>query len=357
LRRGNHETPGAEVQPGFFAVLCRDESAARQNLPNPSAPSVQPAGATSGRRLALARWLTDWSSPAGALVARVRVNRIWQHLFGKGIVETSENLGRSGAPPSHPELLDWLACRFVADGCKTKPLVKLLVMSAVYRQASSPSGDPVSADASAASSPRDVDPANRLLARMPLRRLEAEIVRDAILATSGQLNLSLGGPALALEVRPDGMVVLQSPDPASLAATTRRSLYVLARRHYHLSLLGVFDQPTMSMNCPNRQQSAVVSQSLTMLNDQMILEAADKFAARVIGSAASGDAAAQIGLAFKMALSRQPGTQEMAWSQELLSQQAAELAAENLPRDEAARKSLAHLCHMLLGSNEFLYVP
>ncbi|MEX0977289.1 MAG: DUF1553 domain-containing protein, partial [Pirellulales bacterium] len=205
LRRGNHETPGAEVAPGFFSVLCSSESAAGSVAPDgPAAP--RPAGQTSGRRLALAHWLTDWNSPAGALVARVRVNRIWQHLFGKGIVETSENLGLSGAQPTHPELLDWLACRFVADGCKTKPLVKLLVTSAVYRQASSP--DAASADAASLSSPLEVDPANHLLSRMPLRRLEAEIVRDAILATSGQLDLALGGPALPLEVRPDGMVIL-----------------------------------------------------------------------------------------------------------------------------------------------------
>jgi Protein of unknown function (DUF1553)/Protein of unknown function (DUF1549)/Planctomycete cytochrome C len=357
LKRGNFATPGVEVQPGFFAVLCSGESAAGKNVANATVRSGQPAGATSGRRLALARWLTDWSSPAGALAARVRVNRIWQHLFGHGIVETTENLGRSGAGPSHPELLDWLACRFVADGCRTKPLIKLLVMSAVYRQASTGARDAAPADASSTGSPGTVDPANRLLARMPLRRLEAEIVRDAILATSGQLDPSLGGPALPLEVRPDGMVVMQSPDPAHPEATCRRSLYVLARRHYHLSLLGVFDQPTMSMNCPNRQQSAVVSQSLTMLNDQVILDAADKFAARVMASAGAGEAAAQIGLAFKMALSRPPNGEEMAWSQELLSQQAAAAAAESQPSDVVAKKSLAHLCHMLLSSNEFLYVP
>ena len=343
LRRGNHETPGAEVEPGFFGVLCSTDSSA-----SPAAP--RPAGQTSGRRLALAHWLTDWNSPAGALVARVRVNRIWQHLFGKGIVETSENLGVSGARPTHPELLDWLACRFVADGCRTKSLVKLLVTSAVYRQASS------SAAASSDDSLR-IDPANHLLWRMPLRRLEAELVRDAILSASGQLELSFGGPALPLEVRPDGMVILQSATPAAAASNSRRSLYVLARRHYHLSLLGVFDQPTMSTNCPNRQQSAVVSQSLAMLNDELVLAAADKFAARVIASAPTSDAAARVALSFRIALNRDPSAQEIAWSQELLSQQAAELAGMNLPVEEAAKKVLAHLCHMLLGTNEFLYVP
>ncbi|MEX0679318.1 MAG: DUF1549 and DUF1553 domain-containing protein [Pirellulales bacterium] len=347
LVRGNHETPGAEVQPGYFAVLSSRESETNAKPPGGTPGSPQPAGQTSGRRLALARWLTDWSSPAGALAARVRVNRIWQHLFGKGIVETTENLGVSGAVASHPELLDWLACRFVADGRKIKPLVKLLVTSAVYRQASTPT----TADAS------KVDPANRLLGRMPLRRLEAEIVRDALLAAGGGLDPALGGPSLPLEVRPDGMIVLQAENKPGTTNRSRRSLYVLARRHYHLSLLGVFDQPTMSTNCPNRQQSAVVSQSLTLLNDALVIDAAEKFAARVIDSPGAGDSAGQISLAFRMALGREPSAKEMAWSQELLSQQSAELAGSEVPGEKAPEKPLAHLCHMLLSSNEFLYVP
>ena len=351
LERGNYQTPGAVVEPGFFAVLCASESETHAKPPGAIAGSPQPVGETSGRRLALVHWLTDWSSPAGGLAARVRVNRIWQHLFGKGIVETSENLGTSGAQPTHPELLDWLACRFVTDGRKIKPLLKLLMTSAVYRQGSSPAVGGAAADASR------LDPDNRLLARMPLRRLDAEIVRDAILATSGQLDLTPGGPSLPLEVRPDGMVVLQGENKPGSETKSRRSLYVLARRHYHLSLLGVFDQPTMSMNCPNRQQSAVVSQSLTLLNDALVIDAAQKFAARVIRSAASGDSAARISLAFRIALGREPSGQEITWSQELLSQHAAELAGSGVPGEELAQKSLSHLCHMLLGSNEFLYVP
>jgi hypothetical protein len=341
LNRGNHETPGAAVEPGFFAVLSSSESPAAADR---SAPAP-PAGETSGRRLALARWLTDWTSPAGGLAARARVNRVWQHLFGTGLVPTSENLGLSGAEPTHPELLDWLAARYVADGRRIKPLVKLLVMSAVYRQASSSGSD----------GPSAADPENRLLARMPLKRLEAEIVRDAILSVSDQLDLALGGPSLPLEVQPDGMVVLQKTSPAP--AASRRSLYVLARRNYHLSLLGVFDQPTMSTNCPNRQQSAVVLQSLTMLNDARVIDAAEKFARRVLDTAARHDAAAQIGLSFRIALGRDPSPAEMARSQELLSEHAAELATADVPADELPPRALAHLCHMLLNSNEFLYVP
>jgi hypothetical protein len=160
-----------------------------------------------------------------------------------------------------------------------------------------------------------------------------------------------------VEVQPDGMVILQKSAPANAAAASRRSLYVLARRNYHLSLLGVFDQPTMSTNCPNRQQSAVVLQSLTMLNDARVLVAAERFAGRVWDAAGRADAAAQIGLAFRIALGRDPSRDEMAQSQELLSQQAAEIASADAPADEVQKRALAHLCHMLLNSNEFLYVP
>ena len=349
------------VEPGFLNVLCSaassPPSAADATAPPTLSPapyfdaSPGPAGQTSGRRLALARWLTDWQAPSGGLAARVMVNRVWQHLFGRGIVETSENLGVSGAKPTHGELLDWLACRFVADGRQVKPLIKLIVMSDVYRQASSV--DPATSAGEA--SGEAVDPGNRLLWHMPLRRLEAEIVRDAILAAGGRLDTSLGGPPLALEVRPDGMVVIKS-DGKPGSAASRRSLYVLARRNYHLSMLNVFDQPTMAMNCPNRQQSAVVLQSLAMLNDEFVETEAAHFAQRVRASA--GDAAdKQIRLAFRIALGRDPSDEELAWSGELLAEQAREAARAGQSPADAAGGPLVHLCHMLLNTNEFLYIP
>ncbi len=353
LRRGNYETPGPAVEPGFLSAL--GENKATQAIgTSPFATLVKSAGPTSGRRLALALWLTDWESPAGGLTARVMVNRVWQHLFGRGIVETSENLGRSGAGASHRELLEWLACRFVADGRQIKPLVKLLMTSAVYRQASGRTAAAVPSDANA--SAIDAEPGNHLLARMPLRRLEAEIVRDAILAVSGKLDPTLGGPPLPLEVRPDGRVVIQDKG-LSGGAKTRRSLYVLARRNYHLSMLGVFDQPAMSTNCANRQQSAVVLQSLTMLNDEFVLEQAAAFADRVKASAGDKSPREQIEQAFCIALGRSPSPRETAWSEELLAQHAAEYAEAKFPSEQIAHKALTHLCHMLLNSNEFLYVP
>jgi hypothetical protein len=299
--------------------------------------------------LALARWITDWDAPSGGLAARVYVNRVWQHLFGRGIVETTENLGVSGAAPTHPDLLEWLACQFVADGRRTKRLVRLLVTSAVYRQASTVVDESSHAAAVA------VDPGNDLLWHMPLKRLEAEIVRDAILATSGQLNATFGGPALPLETRPDGSAVIHASQLRSPAATWRRSLYVLARRNYHLSILTVFDQPAMGMNCPRRQPSAVVSQSLAMLNDDFVVEQAGYFAKRV--RAAVGDASApQVDLAFRIALGRPPSGDETSLSLRLLDEHAAEYSAWELSTDAVADKALTHLCHMLLNANEFLYV-
>jgi mono/diheme cytochrome c family protein len=352
LRRGNYETPGPAVEPGFLNILC--SSPADGSSPVAPAAVLQPAGPTSGRRLALALWITDWDAPSGGLAARVMVNRVWQHLFGHGIVETSENLGISGARPTHPELLEWLASHFVAEGQQLKPLVKLLVTSAVYRQAS---GRTSPADSVATGAATNADPGGHLLSHMPLRRLEAELVRDAILAVSGQLDPTLGGPSLPLEVQPSGMVVIQDKGLPTPAAKYRRSLYVLARRNYHLSMLNVFDQPTMSTNCPHRQQSAVVLQSLAMLNDAMVLSAAERFAQRVRASAGEGVAARQIELAFRIALGRGPSIEEAGWSQELLSQHAAEYAEAKLSTDQVAEKALTHLCHMLLNSNEFLYVP
>src|SRR5262249_5189458 len=154
---------------------------------------------TSGRRLALARWLTDRDSPASALLARVMVNRIWQQLFGRGIVATPENFGAQGVRPTHPELLEWLADDFISHGWKVKRMVKSTMLSSAYRQSSR--RDPDEAEsagtatvATARVDPATIDPANDLLWRMRLRRLESEVVRDCALATSGKLEITMGGP-------------------------------------------------------------------------------------------------------------------------------------------------------------------
>jgi hypothetical protein len=333
FRRGNLMTRGAEVQPGLFAVLTDPRSPTL-------IPSPQPGGKTSGRRTAWARWLTRPDHP---LTARVFVNRVWQQYFGEGIVATSDNFGRLGARPTHPELLDWLATEFVHNGWKVKNLHRLIVTSAVYRQSS------VYQPGLAA-----VDPGNQLLWRMRLRRLESEAVRDAVLAVSGQLDRTSGGPPVPIEPHPDGMVVVPAKGLPTPTAPFRRSLYLFARRNYNLTLLNVFDQPVMAANCTRRVHSAVPLQSLTLLNDAFMLDQADHFAARV--AAAAGSQQRRIEAAFRLAFAREPSQTEAATSAAFLNKLRERYAGENLSPAEAERKALARLCHMLLCANEFLYV-
>ena len=349
LRRGNLDRPGAEVSPGFLSVLCESPSQACV-----ADDKLHPQD--SGRRLAFARWLTQRDSAAAGLVARVQVNRIWQYLFGQGIVATSDNLGHSGARPTHPELLDWLAVEFQSNGWHIKPLIKQILTSSVYRQASrrEPGVPTVGPDGSSTPDPDLIDPSNELLWRMPLRQLESEGVRDAILSVSGKLEETIGGPPTMIEGKPDGTVVVkrEGNPPESLH---RRSMYLLARRRYNLSLLEAFDQPELTSNCTRRTQSAVVSQSLTLLNDDFVIEQAAAFATRLERGA--GDTNEQTTRAFQIALSRKPSDVEMQWARQLLEQQTKRYLKKPVAPAEAAHQSLAHLCQMLISTNEFLYIP
>jgi hypothetical protein len=340
FRRGNHLTPGPEVQPGVFAVLTDPK--------NPTLiPPPQPGAKTTGRRTTWARWLTRPDHP---LTARVYVNRVWQHHFGEGIVATADNFGHLGAKPSHPELLDWLATEFVQSGWKIKALHKLMVTSSVYRQASF-RGPATSGE----TDPEAVDPGDQLLWRMRLRRVESEVVRDAVLAVSGRLDRSLGGPPVPIEPLADGRVVVAAAGLPTATAPWRRSLYLLCRRNYNVSLLNVFDQPVMATNCTRRIASAVPLQSLTLLNDAFMLEQADFFAARV-AEVAGTDRKRQIETAFRMAFARAPGPKEVASAAVLLDKLRQQYAAEKLPAEQANLKGLAKFCHMLMCANEFLYV-
>jgi hypothetical protein len=339
LHRGSFDQPRNEVPPGFLAVLGGGE----QTLAFSKNPAFSGAtGTSSGRRLALARWLTDDQSRAADLVLRVRVNRIWQHLFGRGLVESSDNLGVTGTPPTHPELLDWLAAEFRAGGGRLKPFVKTLVMSSAYRQSSV---------AGSLREPQLADPDNRLLGRMRLRRLESEAVRDAMLAAAGKLDLRMGGAPVPVESRPDGTFVVK----AAGTDGSRRSLYLLARRNYHPTLLGVFDQPNLTTNCAARSTSAVVLQTLTMLNDAVVLEQARGLGERV-SREASGEPA-RIERAFRLTLSRAPSPQDSAASAALLQRQRAFSKSQGQTGAQAEQQALVHLCHMLLNTSEFLYVP
>ena len=342
LERGDFKTPGPRVQPGFLDVLSDDSTS--------FVALVKPVPGSSGRRTALSRWLTKRDTPAWSLVARVMVNRVWQHLTGVGIVASSENLGMSGDTPTHPELLDWLAAELVNNGWRIKPIIKMIMMSTTYRQSSRREGLAVTEP-----NPRTVDPGNRLLWRARLRRLESEVIRDSMLATSERFNSSMGGQPVPLKYRRDGVASFDMEKLLTPGSTWRRSVYLFQRRVYHLTVQGVFDQPTIAGSVCRRKASAVALQSLSMLNDPLALEQADHFAQRVWHNAGQSPAE-RIELAFRIALSRAPDSQEIQWSSELLRQHAARYRAEGSPADQAARQALMHLCRVLFNSSEFLYV-
>jgi len=341
LYRGNVDTPGPLVEPGFISVLTP---------PAESTTATRPAdtqGATNGLRLALARWLTRPDHP---LTARVIVNRIWMHHFGKGIVETSGNFGRSGAKPTHPELLDWLALDFVANGWKIKRLHKLIMTSSVYRQTSQRT---LQGEASIGET---VDPANRLLWRMNLRRLDAESIRDSMLAVSGKLDQTLGGPPVWLNWQSDGLATASGDGPTK-ENPWRRSLYLLMRRNYSLSFLDKFDFPIMSLNCAERGNSATPLQSLTLMNDEFVMDRARDFAARIRSLATEQDGLVrQVETAYLLARARRPSKAEIeAVTKYLKEQQQLYLNLKSMP-EVAFQASLAGLGQMLMASNEFLYI-
>ena len=288
-------------------------------------------------------------------MARVRVNRVWQRLFGEGIVATSDNLGRNGARPTHPELLEWLADGFVSGGWQVKPLVRLLVASTAYRQQSRlPGPGDTAVQRQQVRKAMDVDPGNDLLWRMPLRRLESEAIRDSIMAVSGKLSRTMGGAAIRLDGKADGMVTVSIPDLAHPGDRWRRSLYLVGRRNYNLTVLSVFDQPKLSMNCIRRDTSAAVLQTLVLLNDAFLLEQARFFAGRV--SRLARDPGKRIELAFRLALARRPSREELSWSRELLEREARRRLATSAGPEAADLEALASLCQMILNSNEFLHV-
>jgi hypothetical protein len=344
LRRGNYLFPGAEVQAGFLTVLTDLKTSA----------VIAPASGSrgSGRRTALAHWLTRPDHP---LTARVYVNRVWRHYFGEGIVATVDNFGHLGSRPTHPELLDWLATEFVRNGWSMKALHRAIVTSSVYRQASANSDPLASTSSSDMRTPQAVDPGDQLLWHMRLRRMESEVIRDAVLAAAGRLDLTIGGPPVPIDPQPDGSVVVAHKGLLSPTAAWRRSLYLLARRNYNLSLLNVFDQPVLNTNCTQRINSAVPLQSLAMLHNVFMYEQSDAFAARV--AALAGPAAdRRIETAFRIAYARQPTASERSASIELLQSVARRYAESKLSPAQAEMKALAQLCHMLMCGNEFLYV-
>ncbi|MBI3865444.1 MAG: DUF1553 domain-containing protein, partial [Planctomycetia bacterium] len=258
-----------------------------------------------------------------------------------------------GSSPTHPELLDWLAVDFMEHGWSTKRLHRLMMMSTAYRQ---------SAHRPSAGKAIEIDPENELLSRMNLRRLEAEVLRDSVLAVSGKLDPTVGGAPIAVTSNPDGLVTISDKGP-NPAGKWRRSIYVRSLRGSHpsgtglrLSMLEVFDFPEVVINCTRRVNSTTPLQSLTLMNSAFMQEQSRNFAERVRGIAGDDRPALQIETAFVLAFGRTPSARESEFCLDYLKEQQVEYQQANPePGKKALGGALAGLCSMLLASNEFLY--
>jgi hypothetical protein len=325
LFQGDHKSPRESVSPGLLSVM--DPAAAT------IAHGANPR--TSGRRLTLARWIAD---PANPLTRRVVVNRIWQAMFGQGLVATPNDFGYSGTAPTHPELLDWLADEFLRGGWSFKSLQRQIVLSRTWQQSSRVS-------------PRGLveDAQNELLGRQNLRRLSAEQLRDNLLATSGLLTTKTHGPPIwpelpaeILQANPafldDNETKTKGWYPSPAAEQHCRSLFLVQKRGVKVPFLETFDLPENSISCGRRNSSTVAPQALSLLNSGLATAAAEGLAQRVI-TLAGPDPIGQIHTLFDLALQREPSLEEQADCREFLRQH-----------------PLTDLCRAIQNLNEFAYV-
>jgi hypothetical protein len=345
LKRGNPATPGEPVPPGVPAILIDPDNRYEPHPPGEGSDAT-------GRRLALARWLTQPGSRPAALLARLLVNRIWQGHFGEGLVSTTDNLGYSGSPPSHPELLEFLASELARSGWDARALHRLILTSAVYRQSSTSAMADADTDVDAAALAarvRERDPDGRLLSRYPLRRLDAEALRDAMLFVSGELDDRAGGPYIPTHRRDSGEVVVDE----KAVGSHRRSVYLQQRRTQVASLLEVFDAPSIVTNCTRRLPSTIPLQSLSLLNSDFVVNRSRALADRVRREVGD-DPDAIIQRVFLRTIGREPAPDEYAAAHRFLDTQPHRYPDRS--PDDALRQSQSDLCQMLLASNSFLYI-
>lgn len=343
LLRGNYNTPGEIVQAGGFGFLNQQKPAEKMKpdaeMTGPQtdqqSSNEHPRPRGSGRRLAFANWLTEPQSTRAALLSRVHVNRLWQHHFGTGIVATPDNFGLSGSPPSHPDVLESLAMEFVERGWSSKYVSRLIVSSAAYRQIS------------AADQTRlTVDPVGRRLSRFPIRRLDAEAVRDMLLVASGELDDRLYGPYVATTRTDTGETIIPEDNPSS----RRRSIYVQQKRTQVHSLLQVFDAPSIVFNSTRRPRSTMPLQSLSLLNSEFSVARA-KNLAKLLQQDFSSDSDKIEGL-FLATTSHAATDDEIAASTRFLD------AQQNAYQGDADARARAwtDLSQLLLISNAALYL-
>jgi hypothetical protein len=351
LKRGEVKRKGPTVEPGFPRIL---ESSV-----------VSPQSSVRLKRTDLAKWVTRPDHP---LTARVFVNRVWQHHFGRGFVRTPNDFGLRGELPTHPELLDYLATEFVANGWHLKPIHRMIVLSSTYRQSSR---------APASEQAKKVDPDNRLLWRMNRTRLDGEALRDAVLTAAGTLNRQVGGPSVRVplepevydliftEGEPDG---LWHPTPDS-SQHTRRTLYLYAKRNVRLPMLEAFDQPDRLFPCAVRPESTFAPQALILMNGPFAQQQSRAMATALI-TECGPDAGKGVELAYRRAFGRRPTAEEVRVATDFLREQAQSAAdrllarlptgvPEGLPTgaDVAHAVALADFCLALFNANEFTYGP
>ena len=353
LRRGNPGDHLREVGPSFPAAI----QVKMQTLPVVAATSSGSTIKSAGRRTALAYWL---SSPDHPLTARVMVNRVWQHHFGRGIVATPNNFGVTGVLPSHPELLDWLATEFMAGGWKVKQMHRLMVNSATYRQSSEVTGRG-----------RRIDPDNRLWWRMSARRLEAEILRDSVLSVAGTLNLKSGGPGVRLPLHRE-VAALQykgkwQPD-ADTSEHMRRSVYIFLKRNLRPPFFECFDAPSTMLSCGARGESTHAGQALELMNSDHMNQSAWSLARRLLLECGN-DQEKMIARAYRLAMARPPCDEERQIALTYLDRQRRLLQEQadsgNPPRIEIEvstptepffAAALADFCLVIFNLDEFLFV-
>ncbi|MDX2044518.1 MAG: DUF1549 and DUF1553 domain-containing protein [Acidobacteriota bacterium] len=386
LRGGDWRRPGAEVQPAFLSAV-----EGKGNV-----PEIKLVGDSPGRRLALARWLTKPDHP---LTARVMVNRLWHHHFGRGIVATPNDFGRNGQQPTHPELLDWLATELVKPGSQftvhssqqssnwsLKHIHRLMVTSATYRQSSRPNSQ--SAFRQTGRNPQSVDPDNKLLWRMNRQRLDAEAIRDAVLAVNGTLNDQAGGAPIRVPLDPevyDTIFTEGEPDNLwpvhpDMRQHARRSLYLLRKRNVRLPMLVAFDSPDMMNSCGARSVSVHALQSLTLMNSKFMFDQSKALASRLFAETVEFKVSREdkmITRLYELALGRLPSVEEKRMTRTFLKDQTVILRQRiakgekiaELPElpdlkdlkdlkevDAASAAAWVDLCLSTYNLNEFVYL-
>ena len=354
LIRGSHLTPGPAVEPAFLSVLGRETPnivpvGSKGSTTSPMRSLLAEAGIkpTSGRRRALAEWI---ASPTNPLTPRVVVNRIWYYHFGQGLVPTPNDFGRTGLPPSHPQLLDWLARKLLDGGWRMKPLHRAIVLSRTYQQSSHFSESNPGAQS---------DPGNRLLWRQNMRRIDAEAIRDSILAVSGRLNLEMGGrgffPALSASVLSSQSRPGRGWGKSDERQRSRRSVYAFVKRTLGIPFLETFDFPVPDKPEPKRQTTTIAPQALILLNSEFMDQQSRALADRLLREH-PGSIDRQINGAYRLAFSRKPLAGEVAALSAFHGRQQQALQSAGTAATAASQMSLAEVCRLIFNLNEFVYV-